>query len=973
MIRMMKRTLVLATAVFMTAALFAQTSEQRQHPVPQMLQVKELTLSNGMTVWLNTDHTQPKVYGAVVVRAGAKDCPNTGIAHYFEHIMFKGTDRIGTVDYAAERPWLDSISAQYDLLSQTTDDERRAAIQRHINELSLRAADYAIPNEFSRLISKYGGSGLNAATGPDMTYYYNTFLPQYISHWCHLNAERLVHPVFRGFQGELENVYEEKNRAADNMLVGALEKAMRAVFKDQPYAWPVLGSTENLKNPRLSDMEAFYRKYYVAPNMGLILCGDITVNDSLTVLLEQTFGRVPTGPVPQRIKSAMPPFAVGERAEIRLPIPIVKAEALVYSAPTLFDADANAMLIAQRLLANDKAGMLDSLMNEHVLLGATMQNIDANDAGAEALVIAPKIPFGSKKKARAACLAQVQRVIDGDFTEAQLEQQKQNLLQETEHQLETIAGRAELMIDVFSRGYSWQQYLDLVEARRQVTKADVMRVARKYLTANYLTLSKKYGSEKKERLSQPGYKPIAPKNADAKSAFATELEQLPVNDKALRLVDFENDVERTVLSPHVQFFAKQNPVNDIFTFTLRYMNGTRHTPMLTHLGDYLEAIGTDSLTKQQLETAWQRLGVTMDISYENDRTTFTLTGRDSRLESALQLLAHFLSSAKGDAKALKELKQGVKVERKTIGKQKDDLLMPLISYTLTGRQSRYLQQPSLKEINSLTDETLMQLFRELQTYDAELFYVGRQASDHVAALARRILPLDRCRQPRPDIHFTPLTYSEPTVFFVHVPRSRQNYVCSYETLGTPTDWTDRVTAQWWARYVGGGMSGLLFQNIREFRSLAYSTQGLLLEPDYMRHTDDPLPFFTITGTQADKTLQVVGAVDSLLTDMPVKEENIQAARQELLSGVQNGYPTFRTLPYYVANMLNKGYTADPDTHTATLLPTLSTDALIGYQQQHAAKNQRVWLVIGDRKLTDLTQLAKYGKVVELKVEDIYRK
>ena len=296
----MKRILTTLSAVLTAAALFSQ--------IPAPLQVRELKLKNGMTVWLNEDHSQPKVYGEVVVRAGAKDCPNTGIAHYFEHIMFKGTDRLGTVDYEAERPWLDSISHQYDLLSQTRDEGERAAIQQHINKLSLRAADYAIPNEFSRLISKYGGSGLNASTGPDMTGYYNTFLPQYISQWCHLNAHRLQHPVFRGFQGELENVYEEKNRGSDG-LMEVLDKALKAVFKDQPYGDPVIGSTENLKNPRLSDMEAFYKKFYVASNMGLILCGDITVDDALIALLEQTFGQVQTGPEPQRTPSPMPPIA----------------------------------------------------------------------------------------------------------------------------------------------------------------------------------------------------------------------------------------------------------------------------------------------------------------------------------------------------------------------------------------------------------------------------------------------------------------------------------------------------------------------------------------------------------------------------------------------------------------------------------------------------------------------------------------
>ena len=304
----MKRIITSMSALFVAINMMAQ--------VPQELQVKELVLGNGMTVWLNEDHTQPKVFGAVVIKAGGKDSPNTGIAHYFEHIMFKGTDRLGTIDYSAEKPWLDSISAQYDLLAKTTNVESRATIQKHINELSLRAADYAIPNEFNRLISRYGGSGLNAATSYDMTYYHNSFLPQFIEQWCILNSERLIHPVFRGFQGELENVYEEKNRSADGMG-DVLETIMKTLFHDQPYAYPILGSTESLKNPRLSEMEAFFKKYYVASNMGLILCGDITYSDSLNALLEKTFGRVQTGPVPTRQTSPMPTIAAGTFQELK--------------------------------------------------------------------------------------------------------------------------------------------------------------------------------------------------------------------------------------------------------------------------------------------------------------------------------------------------------------------------------------------------------------------------------------------------------------------------------------------------------------------------------------------------------------------------------------------------------------------------------------------------------------------------------
>ncbi len=945
---------------------------------PAALLVKELHLQNGMTVWLNEDHSQPKIYGAVVVRAGGKDCPDTGIAHYFEHIMFKGTDRIGTVDYEAERPWLDSISAQYDLLSRTTDEAQRTQIQQHINALSLKAGEYAIPNEFNRLISKYGGTGLNAGTSADMTMYYNTFLPQYIEQWCWLNSERIIRPVFRGFQSELETVYEEKNRAADG-LNAAYDAVMRAVFKDQPYAFPVLGSTENLKNPRLSDMEAFFKKYYVAPNMCLILSGDLP-SYSLTPLLEQTFGRIATGTVPQRQPSPIPPFQKGEQADIRLPIPIIKAEALVYAAPTTFEKDAMALQLANRLLSDEEAGFLDSLTNEHRVMFAGAMHASMNDAGATALFVVPKIPFGSLKKAEALCLSQLNRLMEGDFSDEQLETQRRNLLMEMEQRLETIENRAELMVDVFSQGHSWQEYLDLIERLRHVTKSDVMNAARKYYGAERLTLRKKYGTEKKETLSQPGYTPVQPKNAGAKSPFAQWLDSLPIADLPIRTVDFDNDVQRTMLSDHVALYSAKNPVNDIFSFSLVYHNGTRNTPMLTQLAEYLGTVGTDSLTKQQLATAWQHLGVTMSCEADDSRFIVTMMGPDDQLEPALRLLSHFLGHADADDKALKTLKQEATVTDKAFGKQKDDVLLPLIRYACLGQQSEYLQQLSLAEVKALTCDELLAQFRDVQQYDCDLIYVGRRPVLSVATLSQQHLPLSQYQKPHPDIHLMllPPSTQHPslsTIYFYHVPKSRQNYVCTYEQLPALTDSIERTAAELWARYMGGGMSSLLFQHIREFRSLAYSTQGALFEPNYARHADDPAAFVTITGTQADKTLQVFDAVDSLLTQpLPLDSgnENLEAARQEMQSRIQNGFPSFREMSYYVASRTMQGYADDPNRQKAALLPRVTQADVQRYHEQHVAGNRRVWLVIGDRKFTDMQALQRYGQVVELKKEDIYK-
>ena len=935
------------------------------------LEVKELKLSNGMTVWLNEDHSQPKVFGAVVVKAGAKDCPNTGIAHYFEHIMFKGTDRIGTTDYAAEKPWLDSISAQYDLLSQTKDEAIRTRIQKHINELSIKAADYVIPNEYSRLISKYGGSSLNAGTGQDLTYYHNSFLPQFMEQWCWLNSERLMTPVFRGFQGELENVYEEKNRAADDMG-DVQDKIFKAVFKTQPYAYPVLGSTENLKNPRLSDMAAFFKKYYVASNMCLILCGDIRPDAALVTLLEKTFGRVQTGPVPERRKSPMPAIEAGDRQQIKLPIPLIGAEALVFKAPTEYEADANALDLANMLLYNGKAGLLDSLTNEHKVLVSAAMTAGLDDAAGSAIIVIPNL-FGKMKKAEGRVLEQVQQVMDGNFSEEQVEILKQQMLMDAQRELETISSRSQRMVMTFSKGRSWQDVLDKIEGIRRLTKADVVASARKYYGGNYITLSKKYGTPKKETLKQPGYKPVSPKNLDAKSAFALQLEQIPAKNMAVRTVDFEQDIVIKPLNNHVTLYYKDNPVNDVFTFTLRYKDGELHTPALSVLGSCLSQLGTDSLNRQQLGQAWQRIGATMEVVPGDVAFSINLTGPDKQLVPALRLLAHFLRSAKGDQKALKDAKDEDRIDRKSFGKQKDDVLRPAIHRIAYGERSSYLKQLSRKEVKALKNEDLMALFRELQQYDCELFYCGRQSIEYVAAQAQQALPLSQCTKPQADTFRPFLQYDEPVVYFYHVPKSRQNYIVSYDAIGALPTQEERVKFKLWDEYFGGGMSSVLFQNVREFRSLAYATGGSAFTTSLAQHSDASQGYVTVTGTQADKTLEALSTVDSLLRQLPMKENNLEAARQSVLNDIQNNYPTFRTLGKYVANQLRDGYVSDPNTGIARGIPSVTSQDIMQFHQKHVTSNKnRIWIVIGDRKLTDMKALARYGKVVELRKEDVYR-
>lgn len=942
------------------------------------LDVREMKLSNGLTVWLNEDHSQPKVFGELIVKAGAKDCPNTGIAHYLEHVLFKGTQKIGTTDYDAERPWLDSIAAKYDALSVTKDDAQRLLIQRDISRLSQRAADYAIPNEFDRLISRYGGSGLNASTSYDVTEFHNTFAPQFIEQWCWLNSERMLQPVFRLFQGELETVYEEKNRAADNLVTSAIERVMEATFKGHPYQYPIIGSTESLKNPRLQDMEDFFRRYYVADNMGLILCGDFKA-DTIGPLLERTFGRLPSStlhPSPtaqQPSPTTLQPFK-GETIDIKINIPLLKAVGLLFRGPIEKSDDYLTLQIAMSLLSNDnETGMLDSLSTAHKVMAALGENFAFNDAGAVGVLVIPRLPFGSKRKAERLCWQQIERLKRGDFSDEKLEQLKQELTRNAEGELETIDSRAALMASVFAQGRTWDDYRRQLAGVNRITRADVIAVANRYLLSDhYLRGVKRFGSYPKDKVSQPDYKPVVPKHTGEQSAYARELEKLPVSGDGPRLVNLDTDAELTTLGDHARLYRVANPFNDIFTLAVKWNRGTRSEPRLELVGSYIGELGTDSLTAHQLREAWQRLGTTVETDASKNYFKLTLRGPEQQLAPAIALLSHMINRLTPDKKATSELASEYKTSHRQLTRENSSVLQMVVSKLARGEHSDYLTQPTVSEVKSTSGDELLNLFRELRQYDCDVLYAGRESSATVAALCRRHLAPAEARLAAPDNTVRLTEVSEPTVYVYDMPDTRQTYVGVYGSVKPSL--TDRETAllRLWSQYMGGGMSSLLFQEIREFRAMAYSTAGRDIIPNRARHSDHPAGYIAYLGTQGDKTMQALSVLDSLMVNMPLVEQNVASAKQEILNDINNTYPTFRLLPDVVASYRSAGYTQVPQTVTASVVPTLTARDMYDFYQHEIRPKPRAYFIIGNKRQLDMQRLACYGRVVELKKDDIMR-
>ncbi|MDY6129796.1 MAG: insulinase family protein [Prevotella sp.] len=936
------------------------------------LKVTERKLSNGLTVWINEDHFLPKVFGAVVVKAGAKDCPNTGIAHYFEHIMFKGTDKIGTVDYQAEKPWLDSIAARYDLLANTRDEAMRREIQNDINRLSVKAGEYAIPNEFTNLISLYGGTRLNAFTSFDETVYHNAFSPQFIAQWCELNSERLLTPEFRLFQGELETVYEEKNMYSDNMVGGAMEQAQKQLLKGTPYSYPVIGSTENLKNPRLSEMRAFYEKYYVAGNMGLILCGDVDA-DSIMPLLERTFGRVKPGTAPAAKPYALPVFDPSNVVHLKLPIPIMKAAGQAYLAPTDRDEDYVVFEIALSILTNGSdAGLLDSLVNENKMLMAGAGVMSLKDLSVMGFGYIPNIPFGSKRKAARQCLEQIERLKRGQFSEEVLAAQKLNYIRNKQRMLENLDERSSAMIAAMSHGLSWDAVLRQYQSVDKITKADIMRVASKYFSNSYARVEKKFGTYPKEKISQPNYKPVAPKHAGEKSAYAKALEQMPCSQMPPRLVDFDKDVATLPLSPLVHLYTTRNPYNDLFQLQLIFHKGSMEDRRLEAVSSYLDLIGVDSLSKHQFSKNLEALGARLNFIADSHSFSVVLSGFDRNFSSAMSLLNRFLTSAKPDKRKFKEMLKAYKIQRKTFFKDNGNIAGAAMEKVMFGSKSSFIDHLSLEALKQMDGQLLIDIFKELQSNEMSVVYSGNLGSEEVATCVRNNVNLDRINIPHHFVYRQLESIDTPTVYFFDNPDARQALIRTYSLLPAASTEEARAKMQLWGNYFGSGMSSILFQEIREFRSYAYSSSGSLYSLPLMTHPDAPLAYVTQLGTQADKSMLALGVLDSIFRNMPVRASNVAANRQAIIHSINNNYPDFRSIGRFVALRRVEGYRQDPSLKRSSILPLLGIDDVVSVYESQVKCAPRTVIVVGDKRKIDMRQLAQYGKMVELKKEDIYR-
>lgn len=930
------------------------------------INVKKYVLDNGLTVMLSENHELPKVFGAVMTKAGGKNDPKTatGLAHYLEHMLFKGTETMGTIDYAAEKPHLDSINDLYEQLGLTKDDSTRLEIQKEINAVSLRAGKYAIPNEIDKILSEMGATGVNAFTSEEMTVYHNTFPAHQMDKWLDVYSHRFEKPVFRLFQAELETVYEEKNKSADNPGSKGFEEFLKHFYKVHPYGQqPLIGFTEHLKNPPLKKMYEYFNQYYVANNMILVMAGDFNA-DSVIAKIDEKFGDWRTGEVPEFPEYKESEFNGREYLEGKY-TPI-KLGFMGYRTPGNGTEEAITVEVIGEMLSNSaSSGLLDQMsMNGDIMFGQ-YNPMNYNDYGAALILFAPKIAGQKFVDAEQIIKDQFKKLADGNFTEEFLAATKQNLLNDIETGWESNYFRCMQMIQSFSEGTDWNNFVKKEEFIQSLTKEEIQRVANKYFGENYLILESKMGFSKNEKLAKPPFEPVVNKN-EVKSEYFKHLDSIPSKEVSLEPIVFNKAVESVSLANVHTLRKTENPYNDMFELSFIFGNGSDYNPVYEYLATYLSYSGADSISSIEFKNLLFNIGCKMEVFDNGNRFGVFVEGPDKNMEEAIVLINRFMKEMPKNESVLKKVYSDKKSYDKFEHDDPQYLSSVLTEYAMYGDQSSYLNSLSLKELKKSRVEDFEKAYKDLMNYKLTVDYVGNRDINEVASLITKkvSLPEGELKEAmKPMVH---KIETKPVVYFYNKKNAVQTQVRFIQVLGEfDPELTDEINA--FNQYFGANMSSLVFQEIREFRSLAYTASATVRKP---RVEEGQFYMSGYIGCQADKTIDAIQAMLDLLQKMPVKPERMELMRAALINKTLTSQPSFRYLASRIEYWKEQGFEVDPRFVLLENYKSMSFEDVLKFYNTYIKESSVMITVLGDEKRFDKEALSQFANIIELKKKDI---
>ncbi|MCF6346695.1 MAG: insulinase family protein [Flavobacteriaceae bacterium] len=924
------------------------------------------TLDNGLKVYLSKNNDEPKIQTYIAVRAGSNYDPKetTGLAHYLEHMLFKGTDEFGSSDWKKEKEYLAKISDLYEQHKSETDIAKKKEIYKEIDKVSLEASTYSIANEYDKMTASLGAEGTNAHTWVEETVYHNKIPANELNKWLRLEGERFDQLVLRLFHTELEAVYEEFNRGQDNDFRKKFAAMLDGLFPTHPYGQQnTIGTSEHLKNPSMIAIHNYFNKYYVPNNMAMVLVGDIDFDKTIK-MVDNTFGKLkrkevvhPTLPVEKPITAPVVKEVFGPTAENM---------SLTFRTDKMGSKDEKIVTLIDMMLANSQAGLFDLNLNQkQKVQKASSFTIFFTEYGLHNMNGNPKAGQ-SLEEVKDLMLEQIDKIKKGEFEDWMLDAVINDLKLTQLRQYENSTALASSYYSAFIHHQNWKDRVQFLDDLKKITKQEVIDFANEFYKDNYVVVYKKQGEDKNiVKVENPGITPIKV-NRDSQSEFVVQFNAQTSEELKPLFIDYKNEIKKKNLKNGLEVAYVNNKNNDLFNLNIIFDMGRDHNKQLSLAVGYLDYLGTDKLSPEDVKKEFYKLGISYGVQAQGDKSYVYISGLKENLDKGLELLEELWENAKADQETYDKYVAKVLKDREDNKTQKGNILWSgLFNYGKYGENSRLRNTYTADELNAIDPVDLVALIKDLKNYKQRVFYYGNDVDAAITAMnISHILPDDLKEYPNP------IKYAEKEtgdqVYFTNYDMVQSELI--FVSKGEQFDAKKLALSRVFNAYFGSGLSSIVFQEIRESKSLAYSAFAAYSNA---RRKDDSNYVYAYVGTQANKLPEAVDAMLELMTDMPKAEKQFQAAKESVLKKIAAERITKSNIFWTYESLKNRGIDNDNREEIYNEVQNITLDDLSNFFNENIKGSNYTTLVIGNKKDLKVEALKKLGKITELDVDYLF--
>ena len=926
------------------------------------------TLDNGLKVFLSINKDEPRIATRIAVRAGSTSDPEqtTGLAHYFEHMMFKGTSKIGALNWEEEKPLLDIISDLFEKHRDATNPEEKLGIYKKIDSLSAIAATYVAANEYDKMVSSIGAKETNAGTSYDYTTYINDIPKNEFEKWLKLESERFSNIVLRLFHTELETVYEEYNMYQDMDRSRAQQVLMETLFPNHPYGRQVIGLAEHIKNPSMKNIYQFAETFYVSNNMVIALSGDLEFDETIQLIVKY-FGDYQQKELPELTQPVEKPIEEPILKEVYGP------DAENISLAFRFDGDNSEdhkmVTMIDMILSNSQAGLIDlNLVQKQKVLRAGSSPFFMKDYGVQYLYGAPR-EGQSLDEVKDLLLSQIEMIKNGDFEDWMMEAIVNQMRLYEIYSTENNSSRVGTYVDVFVKEIPLAKKLGFINELESITKDEIVKFANEKFLDNYVVVYKKVGETiNAKKVEKPPLTPISI-NREYQSDFYKEFTSVNTDPIEPVFVDFKKEIDENELAPGVDLYYVENKSNEIFRLNYIVDMGKNHNKEFPLAVDYLPYLGTDKYSAAELQQEFFKLGLSFGVNTGNERSYVFITGLSKSFQVAIELLEHVLANAKPDRQAYQDYVDGILKKRSDSKLSKNAILWGgMLNYGIYGKHSAFRDILSESDLKSIAPSELIDLLKGITSHEHMIYYYGPATMEVVGQQLRvhHFIPDELQPISEPAV-YKQLNNETNKVYFVDYDIMQANIVMVSKGTGFNKDLIP--PSKLFGEYFGSGLSSILFQEIRESRALAYTAFASYAIPG---KPDRNNILYGFVGTQSDKLIDATDAMLELMNEMPKAEKQFDLAKESIIKKINTERIIKDAIFWTFLSNKDKGIDYDI---RRDVYKNMQTIGLVEFENNFFNQNIKgqkfTFLVQGKKDLINFQLLGKIGEVEQLSLEEVF--